>query len=245
MGNAADTTSIKAGSDKQQALAGALSRYFPDLASDPAQVESIFSIASPIEAPAEINLMEPGVQCSSFLLLLGGTVRIYQQAEDGREITLYRIHPGDVCVMSLNSLMHGRVFDAFARTETEINALALSPSQFSELLGRSTAFRNHVLTSVSDRFCDMLTLFEDTVFQRVQTRLTCVLGQLFRQSGEDSVHITHQELARELGTTREVVSRMLKDLERQGCIALGRGQIFLKSPDKLANRESAGLPPTE
>jgi len=211
-----------------------LAAVYPELAADSAPAWlALLDAAQRIRVPAGAVLLKPGEACGGFLLLLSGSVRVFQSAADGRELTLYRITPGDICVMSLNSLMHQRPFAAEARAESEVEALMLSPAQLQQALQSSTAFRDHVLARLSDRFCDMLTVVEDTAFKRLDVRLACLLGSLFERAGGESINVTHQELARELGTTREVVSRMLKEFERQECIVLARGRIHVASPDGL------------
>lgn len=211
-----------------------LTSVYPELAADssPAWL-TLVEAAQRVRVPAGAVLLKPGEACGGFLLLLEGSVRVFQSAADGRELTLYRITPGDICVMSLNSLMHQRPFAAEARAESEVEALMLSPIQLQEALQSSSAFRDHVLARLSDRFCEMLTVVEDTAFKRLDVRLACLLGTLFERAGGAAINITHQELARELGTTREVVSRMLKEFERQECIVLARGRIEVASPDGL------------
>ena len=194
---------------------------------------AILTAARFIKVPANQNLLEQLDLCQGFLLLLQGGVRVFQYAEDGRELTLYRLEPGDICIKSLNSLMTQKPFGAIARTETEVHALALSPAQFHDAMNLSEGFRTHILVKMSSRYCDMLNLVQDTVFKRLDMRLACLLGSLFEKSKGDTITITHQELAKELGTTREVVSRLLKEMERQDCIHLSRGRIQIASEDGL------------
>jgi CRP/FNR family transcriptional regulator len=193
----------------------------------------IMDMVQYVPIPAETVLLSEADPCTRFLFLFEGTVRIYQHAQDGRELTLYRLHPGDVCVMSLNSLLYHRPFNAVAKAETDLQAAALSESDFHYAMANIGGFREHVLKKTSDRFCDVLTLMQDTAFKRLDMRLACLLGSLFERAGSDTLKITHQELARELGTTREVVSRTLKEFERQKCITLSRGQIRVASADGL------------
>jgi len=211
-----------------------LAEAYPQLAADddPDWV-SLLAAAHRVRVPANAVLLKPGEACGGFLLLLNGSVRVFQAAPDGRELTLYRITPGDICVMSLNSLIHRRPFAAEARAETDVEALMLAPAQLQRALQSSAAFREHVLARLSDRFCDMLSVVEDTAFKRLDVRLACLLGSLFERAGTGTIEITHQDIARELGTTREVVSRMLKEFERQECVRLGRGKIHIASGDGL------------
>lgn len=205
-----------------------LAQYFPDLATENSpQLQAVMNKAQVVDMPAEMSLLQPNTPCEQFILLLEGCVRVFQQTPDDREVTLYRIEKGNLCVLSINGLMHRKAFGAFATAETDLKALMLGRDDFLEAMAVSAAFREYVLVNLTDRYHDMLELMEHTIFESLDTRLICMLGRLSRGSNSDTIYITHQELARELGTSREVISRLLKGLERKGCIKLGRGEIHL------------------
>ena len=189
--------------------------------------QDVIAGASVISVPNQMLVMEPLSPCTQFMLILQGRVRVYQQTPDDREITLYRSYPGDLCVLSVNGLMHRRDFGAFAKTEDDVIALTLSRDKFMRAMSLSTIFREFVLTNLTDRLYDVLKLVEATVFDSLDSRLMCHLNRLSRRNGSDKLLITHQELARELGTSREVISRILKVFERDGCIVQERGVIHL------------------
>lgn len=203
-------------------------RVYPHLTDmEDAGWQEVLDGAELMHLPAGILVMEPPTPCSQFMLILDGCVRVYQQTPEDREITLYRSYCGDLCVLSINGLMHKRDFGAFARTETEVDALVMSRDQFMQAMATSDIFREFVLTNLTDRIHDVLELIENTVFESLDTRLMCHLNRLSRTTGSDTLHLTHQELARELGTSREVISRILKSFERQGCLLQERGIIHL------------------
>jgi CRP/FNR family transcriptional regulator len=189
--------------------------------------------AKRVQIPSDTVLMDRGVCCEHFLMLTDGTVRVYQPSEDGREMTLYRISTGGLCMLSLNSLLNRRPFQAVARSESDITVQVLGYQDFQRAMQVSDVFRNLVLTRVTDRFCDMLQLVEETVFHNLDMRLACLLGHLFERNQTPTLSITHDNIARELGTSREVISRLLKEFERKGCITLARGRIHLASPEGL------------
>jgi CRP/FNR family transcriptional regulator len=193
----------------------------------------IVARAHTVRAEPRTVLLSQGIPCESFVLLLDGSVRVYQLAEDGREITLYRIAPGDICVMSLASLVHSQPFRAFAQSDSEIDALAIPARDFHHAMTLSTGFRDWVLRSTTNSFCEMLDTFHGAVFDRLEMRLACLLGQLFERTDSACLQITHQQLAQELGTTREVISRSLKRFERQGCVELSRGAIRIAPGQQL------------
>lgn len=187
----------------------------------------ILNNAQVMECPSEEILAEAGSLCTHFMLLLDGRVRIYQNAEDGRELTLYRIAPGDVCLMSLNSLLHDKPFRAYAKSETDIRIIMFSADDFTKAMKVCDAFCKLILTNLVDTVCIMVQTFYDTAFEPLDMRLACLLGRLFERAGSDVIEVTHQELSQELGTSREVISRLLKKLEQQDCIILRRGEIHL------------------
>jgi CRP/FNR family transcriptional regulator len=200
---------------------------------DPAWSE-VLAGAAPVSASAGTVMLCKGDPCSSFLLVTKGSMRVHEISEAGREIVLYRVFPGDVCVLSLSSLVDGAPFAAEAVTETDMEGIALSPQEFQKALADSSGFRNFVLSTLARRMCDVLARVEEIAFRRLDHRLACTLFQLFEQKDTDHLKITHQELAKELGTTREVTSRLLKDFEqKQGCIRLRRGSIELLSRTDL------------
>ena len=211
-----------------------VSKLYPELAS-PQKPECLEILArAQIQVfPSKTILMKANQQCWNFILLLEGVIRIYLMAEDGREATLYRIHPGDICLMSLNSLLNNKPFKASAQCDTEVKALVLSADDFYRAMEVSDNFRNLVLKSLTGSVGELTDTFYNTIFQRLDMRLACLLGRLFERALSDTIHVTHQSLAQELGTTREVISRLLKQFEQQNCISLARGRISLNNKTNL------------
>jgi len=205
-----------------------LYELYPNLAEDKtSDWLNILDNTQVIYAPADTVIATAGSTCKNFMLLLDGSVRIYQNTEDGREMTLYRLTPGDFYLISLNSLIHERPFRANAKSETEISMILFNADDFQKAMKVSDAFRMLILSSLADTVCTMVQTSYDTAFEPLDMRLACLLGRLFERAGSDTLDITHLELSQELGTTREVVSRLLKKLEQQDCIILKRGKILL------------------
>ena len=205
-----------------------LYELYPELANESnPEWKAVLDRAQLVETSSNTILATVGSLCTGFMLLLDGTVRVYQDAVDGREMTLYRINPGDTCLMSLNSLLHNKPFRANAKSETSVRMLMVSARDFHTAMGASDAFRIIMLTSLVDTVCTMVHSFYDTAFEPLDMRLACLLGRLFERTGSEVLSVTHQELSQELGTSREVISRLLKKLEQQECVVLKRGQIIL------------------
>jgi len=194
------------------------------LIDDPVWLEAI-DTARELKAPKNTTLMNGNLSDGQFMLILAGTVRIYKPASDGREITLYRVRPGDLCILSLNSLYQNIKYNVIAKSETDIYALSISQKNFSEVINKSKNFRDFVLSTLNKRLCDLMCLVQDTAFENLSARMETAIKNVFIQAKNKRLYITHQHLAHELGTTREVISRILKDFEKKNIISLHRGYI--------------------
>ncbi|MDH5391832.1 MAG: Crp/Fnr family transcriptional regulator [Gammaproteobacteria bacterium] len=168
-----------------------------------------------------------------FLLLIEGSSRVFQSDENKREVTFYRNHPGDICPHNLDTLFNAQQSDAYVQADTAIHALQVSSKAFHLALQESDIFRRFIFSRMSSRFNELTSTLESTVFKNLDSRLCLLLNKLFKQSVNNSLSITHQQLANEIGTTREVVSRSLKTLEKKGYIKMNRGQLIMMSEDKL------------
>lgn len=171
------------------------------------------------------RIFAPGQTPQNYMLLLEGDIRVSQVSESGREIVLYRVLPGESCALTSACLLGGEDYAVEAVAETDIEAVAIPRAVFDDLIGRSPAFRRLVFAAFSQRIGDLFRLVDAVAFQRMDVRLAQKLVELAGQRSELST--THQQLATELGTAREVVSRMLHEFQRRGWIASGRGSITL------------------
>lgn len=201
---------------------------------DPVWLQTV-EAAESITAPQDMVMLCKGDPCQNFLLISEGSLRVHEVSENGREILLYRVKPGDICVLALTSMVDDVPYGAEAITETPVTGLSLSQEQFQTALAGSPGFRNFVLSTLARRLRDVMGLVEEIAFKRLDSRLACTLYQLFDQNDSGRLNVTHQELAKELGTSREVMSRLLKDFEKnRSCIKLHRGAIELTSRESLA-----------
>jgi CRP/FNR family transcriptional regulator len=184
--------------------------------------------------PPGTVLMRPGDPIQGLMLLARGTVRVLERAENGREIVLYRAHAGELCILSLTHLFNLHSYVAEVISEDNVEIVSIPTIDFQNAFAHSAAFRQVIMCTLARRLSDLMHLVGQVTFQRLDLRLACLLGQLFGERGATRLSVTHQGLARELGTTREVTSRLLKEFERLGCIRLHRGSIELLSPHDLA-----------
>jgi len=200
---------------------------------DPVWLDTL-RYAQDIEIPAGTVLLCRGQRCEGFLLPYSGTIRVQQASSSGREVVLYRVEPGDICILALTSLLDGVSYSADAVSESVVRGLNIPIDRFEQAVSGPPVFRRYVLTTMAKRLRTLSLLVEEVMFRRLDNRLACLLYQLFDKRDTASLNVTHQELATELGSTREVVSRLLKDIEQNtGSIALHRGRIDLISRDAL------------
>lgn len=208
---------------------------FPGLAAldDPAWME-LRSAARVVTLPAGAIAFRAGDTCENYLLVLDGSVRVQKLAENGREITLYRLEGGDACVLTTSCLLARERYPAEGVAETDVTAAAIPTAVFFRALDQSPGFRRFVFTAYGERLSDLILLVEEVAFGRIDGRLAARLLELAGEA--DALEVTHQALAAELGTAREVVSRQLKDFERHGFIRLLRGRIEILDRKALQQR---------
>ncbi|WP_415404784.1 Crp/Fnr family transcriptional regulator [Tateyamaria sp. SN3-11] len=168
----------------------------------------------------------PGKPAENLLLLISGTVRVQQLSEAGREIVLYRVHAGESCVLTTACLLAFEDYSAEGVAETDIEAVMIPRDAFDEMMGRSKEFRAFVFEAYSKRITDLFLVIEEIAFKRMDIRVAQKLLEL--KDAASTLHFTHQQLAVELGTAREVISRQLKEFERRGWLVLNRGEIELR-----------------
>lgn len=167
-----------------------------------------------------------GEPCRGLPLVTGGSIKVQMTGVSGHSIVLYRMAAEDICTLSIGCLMTGRQYRAEAVVEQEAEALLIPRGLFDRLMDQSAHFRLAIMESYGQRLDDLMLLVEEVAFHRMDERLEEWL-QARAASGQQTLAITHQELAVELGTAREVVSRLLKELERKGQVQLARGKIQL------------------
>jgi len=166
-------------------------------------------------------------QCEFLPLVISGRLRVYKTAENGREVTLYTVEPGSSCVLSAAGILKKTDFPARAVAETETRLLLVSGTTVAELYDRYKGWRDFILSLYTDRVSSVIHLVEEVLFRRLDERLADFLHDKARYDG--TVRMTHQKIAEELGSTREVISRLLKELEIRGTIRQKRGEISIAS----------------
>ncbi|MFO8141846.1 MAG: Crp/Fnr family transcriptional regulator [Marinobacter sp.] len=175
--------------------------------------------------PGQI-LFSAGEPCKGLPLVIGGSIKVQMTGVSGQGIVLYRMAADDICTLSIGCLMTGRSYRAEAVVEEEGEAAIIPRGLFDRLMDQSADFRLAIMESYGRRLDDLMLLVEEVAFHRMDERLEeWLLARATR--GQRVLTITHQELGVELGTAREVVSRLLKELERREQVKLARGRIEL------------------
>ena len=184
-------------------------------------------------APAGTVMFDEHNPCQAFPMLIEGTIRVSKSAPNGRELQLYRVGPGEACILTSSCLLGNAPYSARGIAESDVTAVTLPMPLFSRLLAEYEPFRNYVFGLFAERISELMQLVEAVAFQRLDQRLASLLlgkGRIIRT--------THHGLAEELGSVREIVSRLLKNFSDQGLVALEREKIEILNPQRL--REVAG-----
>lgn len=199
-------------------------QQFPELAAlaDPAW-RDLASASSELTLPAGVAAFRPGDLPAHYLLILEGRLRVQLLTATGHEIVLYRVGKGEPCVLTTSCLLASEPYPAEGITETAVRAVAIPARIFHQALAASEGFRAFALASFARRLSNLIGLVQNVAFGRVEARLATLL--LEQADAKQRVTLTHQALATELGTAREVVSRKLKALEQRHLLRLSRGAV--------------------
>lgn len=219
------------------ALTEALIAHYPVLAQiDAAERDAVLAAeAQHVNVPAGTLLFEENAPCHGFPMVLGGSVRVARGSPGGRTLELYRVTPGELCVVSTSCLFGHQPLSAHGQATEATELVLLSPHGFERWVA-CEPFRRFVFGIFADRLADLMALAEAVAFQRLDQRLAAAL-----LGHGATLHSTHQALADELGTVREIVTRLLKRFELAGWVALGRERIEVR--DSAALRAlAAGTP---
>ena len=194
--------------------------------------------AHPLACPAGTVLFRPDDACSGFVVLREGSIRVSLTSAGGREIVLYRVRPGEICLQTFTCLAEGRTYSAEGIAETELKGEVIPPGEYDRRMANDPDFRRTVFTAVAHRFADFEHLVEQLASASIEARLAEALLALAGHGSE--VNMTHDALASEIGSAREVVSRQLSRFERSGLVALARGKVTLLARGALERKAAGG-----
>lgn len=207
-------------------------RHFPVLGSLTAEQQDELAGASELlRVRDRTEVFDVGTPCRAFALVTAGRIRVSVASMTGREVVLYRVRPGQSCTVTAACVVDGSPYPARGTAEGDVLAVAVPVPLFRRLIEHNSGVRQYVLGHFSSRVAQLTELVTQVVFHRLDARLATRLIEL----GPD-VRRSHQELADELGSTREMVSRLLESMADDGLVALGRRHVRVLEPDDLRTR---------
>ena len=197
-------------------------QYFPIFPeTQDTAVDAFMRSANLVNLSSDQMVFSVGDSCENYLLLLQGRIRVQLIAETGREVMLYTVSSGDSCVLTTSCLLEDKPYPAEAFTEGDVSAFLIPEADFNQALEKSDFFRKYVFNNFSSRLSSVIHRMEEVVLNPLEVRLAKYLLSI----NEPVIRKTHQQLASEMGTAREVISRHLKQLKSAGWVALSRGKI--------------------
>lgn len=210
-------------------LRSRLLQHYPTLAKLPAaELDVLLANAREVPLTAGTVVFDENQPCQGFPMLLSGSIRVIKAAPNGRELQLYRVTPGESCILTSSCLLGHTRYQARGVAEQAVEMILLPAPSFHALLAINQSFRDYVFHLFADRLTDLMQLVSAVAFQKLDQRLAALLI-----AKPSPLHTTHQALADELGSAREIVSRLLKGFSDQGWVKLAREQIEITDKEGL------------
>ena len=179
------------------------------------------------------NLHSSESECLGVLLIKSGDIRVYLLSEDGRDVTLYRLSAGDICVLSASCILNNITFDVNIDADTDVDAFVLNIGAFSKISSQNVYVENFAYRNTLEKFSDVMWAIEQILFMSFDKRLAIFLLDEVTKSNSAELKLTHDQIAKYIGSAREVVSRMLKVFQEQGILIQSRGLIQIINKEKL------------
>ncbi len=174
-----------------------------------------------------------GEECSGVILVRSGCLRLYMMSEEGKDITLYRLHRGDLCMLSASCVLEAVTFDVFVDAEEDSECCVISGPAFAAVSGKNPDIRIFALETAVSRFSDVMWVMQQILFMSMDRRLAIFLSDEAARTGSDTIALTHGQIARYMGSAREVVSRMLKYFSGEGIVEVSRGGVTILDKKRL------------
>jgi len=202
---------------------------YPLLAELPeAERVRLFANSSYMKVPRGALMFDENQPCMGFPLLISGSVRVLKSSPSGRDLYLYHVLPGETCILTSSCLLSNAPYQARGVAQEDTELVVLPPGSFKQLFSQLEVFRNQVFNRFSERLTELMNLVTAVAFQKLDQRLAA-----FLVARPSPVALTHQALADELGSFRELVSRLLKDFEHKGWVRLERGQVHVLDAEAM------------
>ncbi len=193
---------------------------------DGKDLDKLVAYAGLRKLPKGQLMMGDNGRCNGVPLLLSGTLRLFRVAENGREINVYNVHQGELCVLAAICTLADFEYDFSAQAKEDCELAVLPPEAFRQLMSESDVFKNYIFNALADKLVASLRAIEMLNFSSIEDRLSDYL--YYNADENNTVSATHEMMARDIGSSREVVSRQLKKFEKQGLLEIKRGKVQLK-----------------
>lgn len=174
-----------------------------------------------------------GEECSGVILVRSGCLRLYMMSEEGKDITLYRLYRGDLCMLSASCVLEAVTFDVFVDAEEDSECCVISGPAFAAVSGENPDIRIFALETAVARFSDVMWVMQQILFMSMDKRLAIFLSDESARTGSDTIALTHGQIALYMGSAREVVSRMLKYFAGEGIVEVSRGGVKILDKKRL------------
>lgn len=174
-----------------------------------------------------------GSECSGVIFVRQGSLRLFIMSDEGRDITLYRLHKGDMCMLSASCVLEAITFDVFIDAEEDSECYVISGPAFAAAAKRNPAIKIFALETAVSRFSDVMWVLQQILFMSMDRRLAIFLSDESARIGSDTITLTHEQIARYMGSAREVVSRMLKYFANEGMVEVSRKGIKILDKKRL------------
>jgi CRP/FNR family transcriptional regulator len=197
------------------------------------EADAISANIKPIVYASGQNVHSADNECIGVLIVKSGELRTYILSEDGKDITLYRLGKGEICILSASCLLSNITFDVNIDAERDTEVLLIDSSLFSRLMEENVYVENFALRTAADRFSDVMWAMEQILFMSFDRRLAVFLLNEAAATGSDAISLTHEQIAKYMGSAREVVSRMLKYFQKESIVALSRGGVRILDKERL------------
>lgn len=197
------------------------------------QQDALCRATRPVQYPKGERVHSPLESCVGILLLRSGQLRAYILSEDGRDITLYRLFAGEVCIMSASCVLDSVNFDLYIDAEEDTEAYCIGAGAFRSLMQQNVEVRCYAYQMTAERFSDTMWTMQQILFMSADRRLAILLTDELAKTGGDQLRMTHDQIARYMGSAREVVSRLLKYFAQEGIVSLSRGGLTVLDKPRL------------
>ncbi len=181
------------------------------------------------------NIHGSSGECTGAIFIINGLVRAYMLSEDGKEITLYRLYSGDICMLSASCVLETITFDVQIDSEEDTHALIINAGAFSKVVSENIYAENFALKTATSRFSEVMWAMQQILFMSMDKRLAVFLNDESLRNNTDTINMTQEQIAKNMGSAREVVSRMLKYFSSEGIVKVSRGGVKIIDRQKLKN----------